>query len=381
MFQIPLLLFLIFYSSFCFDFSQKVEIDTSLRLLYPTPDYKTSQDALSGHKNFEKKLKKGNFDLMGDYYLIFRYRDSSFIPLWMKIITENPKNPLLIVWFINAIEQMGNPRHLKYIAIFKNSPNGIIRECVANAYGFLATIDSIPKLQKWLSTEKNGYVCKTIEASVKAIKCGGERNRISYLPKYYKDRPLKLDYLYNKKVNDDPSMYYNEFDTVYEFIKSHSFTYPHQQYLWKLKYSPRRGFFGSKTGTIYHIGIDSGWLFEGLPIHSICDGIVRQISHNLSWGNLVVVESITCQEDTICCIYGHLSPFNNLCVGDTVYMGDKIGQIGNSVTPDNGGYWAHLHFGIEMRSFLKADIAGYDRDTLAYKNPLAFIKCYEEYCK
>ena len=65
-------------------------------------------------------------------------------------------------------------------------------------------------------------------------------------------------------------------------------------------------------------------------------------------------------------------------MGDTIYRGDRIGQIGNSVTQDNGGYWAHLHLGIEKSSYFKADIAGYASDTTAYENPLIYIKKHEK---
>ncbi len=63
-------------------------------------------------------------------------------------------------------------------------------------------------------------------------------------------------------------------------------------------------------------------------------------------------------------------------MGDTVKTGDRIGQIGNSVSYENGGYWAHLHLGIEKKSFDNAAISGYDRDTLDYENPISFIKKY-----
>ena len=373
MFTAFLILFFTF-NLFSFDFSQKIEIDTNLRILQPTPMYLTSEDALKGHRAFEKRLNKNKIDIENDYYLIFRYRDNSIIPKWIKLIIDNSENPLLVVWFINALEQMSDPENLKYIAEFKKSPNAIIRESVANAYGFLANSDSIQGLKEWFKKEDNGYVCKTIEASIKAINEGGFENRIPYLPKYYNEKPLKLEYIYNRKVSDDPSMQVYETDTTETSIQCDRYIYPHQQYLWSLKNAPKRGYFGSKTGRIYHVGMDSGWLLEGLPIHSICDGIVKQISHNLSWGNLVVIESIIPSGDTICAIYGHLSPFNNINVGDTVYIGDRIGQIGNSVTHDNGGYWAHVHVGIEKRSFLNADISGYDIDTAFYENPITFIR-------
>lgn len=79
MFRTILILFITF-KLFSFDFSQKIEIDTNLSILQPTPMYLTSEDALKGHRNFEKELNKGQIDIVNDYYLIFRYRVNSFIP-------------------------------------------------------------------------------------------------------------------------------------------------------------------------------------------------------------------------------------------------------------------------------------------------------------
>ena len=53
----------------------------------------------------------------------------------------------------------------------------------------LANSDSIQGLKEWFK-EDNGYVCKTIEASIKAINEGGFENRIPYLPKYYNENHL-----------------------------------------------------------------------------------------------------------------------------------------------------------------------------------------------
>jgi murein DD-endopeptidase MepM/ murein hydrolase activator NlpD len=367
------LLLSLFSSAYSFSGIQHIEIDTSLRLLQSTPDY-TPEEALKAHKELEKQLKKGQIDLYNEFYLLFRYRDDSFILTWLKVLLENPSNPLLRVWFINAVEQMGNPKNVQYIAPFKDSRNAIIRECAANAFGFLAPEDSIPMLTAWLSNEKNEYVCKTIEASIAAIRKGGYKSRIPYLPQYYSEKPLKITFLYNRKINDDARMQYSEIDTSSTIVKCKYFSYPHQQYLWKLKNAQKAGFFGSHHGAIFHIGVDSGWLLEGLPVHAISDGIIKQISHNLSWGNLLVVETIDTKGDTISIIYGHLSPFSILQIGDTVHQGDRLGQIGNSVTPDNGGYWAHLHMGIEKRPFYRADISGYDTDTTNYENPITFIR-------
>ncbi len=374
MFFTQILLLLLVSDSQPCNFIQTIEIDTNKHLLQITPDY-TTESAIAAHQRIEKDLKNGTYDLINDFYMLFRYRNTEMIPVWSKIVIDNPQNDLLQLWFINAVAQIGVKRYLKLILSFRDSPNAIVREYVANSYGFLGSLNDLDKLDDWYTSETNCYVKATIHASIKAIKNGGYKSKIPYLPKYYDQKPLKIQFLYNKSINNDPNYQFDLVDTSNTLLPCSSFCFPHQQYLWRLRNAPQRGFFGSKTNSIYHIGTDSGWLLEGLPVHAVCDGIVKQISHNISWGTLVVIESVnTKTSDTLCTIFGHLSPYLDVNTGDAIRTGDKIGQIGNSVSFDNGGYWAHLHFGIEKNSFWRAQIVGYDQDTSSYENPVEFIK-------
>jgi murein DD-endopeptidase MepM/ murein hydrolase activator NlpD len=360
------------------EFTQQIQIDTSINFLKNTPDY-TTDAALAAHVEIEHS-NTDTFNLDKYYYLVFRYRDPSLLSLWQKIIVNNIDNTLLQLWFINAVAQSGVHENIRYILPFRNSSNAIIREYVANSYGYLATKDSISSLKHWLENEKNGYVKKTIAASVDILQKGGYKSSIPYLPVYYDSLPRKLLFIYNKYVDNDPKYTYSTYDTSKMSIKTLSYCFPHQQYKWKIKNAPKAGTFGRRTGDVCHVGIDSGWLLEGLPVHSMCDGIVKLISHNFSWGTLVVIESVAdttidkSQPDTVCAIYGHLSPYLNVVLGDTIHTGDKIGQIGSSVSVENGGYWAHLHFGITYGSFMSASIVGYDRNTLFFADPLKFIQ-------
>jgi murein DD-endopeptidase MepM/ murein hydrolase activator NlpD len=362
------------------NFEQRIEIDTNLSLLQTTPIFNLKM-ADSAHKELEKRIFSGkySFNRKTDYYLLFRYRDEKLLATWLNVLLENPENILLKMWFINAISQMKKESYLKFISPFKISQNAIIRECAANAYGLLASKDSIKSLMKWLESEKNDYVCKTIESSVKLLQRGGIKMQIPEFTNsaYYDSKPIKLQFFYNRDVIDNPVYNFSIQDTNRSILLSEYFIYPHQQYLWKIKDSPKSGYFGRKNrGYIYHVGIDSGWLLEGLPVHSISKGMVKYISRSLSWGHMIVIESITPALDTICVVYGHLSPLLRVHPGDTVLPGDNLGQIGNSVTFDNGGYWAHLHIGIEWNSFTNARLAGYADDTIMYANPLRMIDCY-----
>lgn len=355
-------------------FEQNISLDTSIRFLENTPFY-SEKEALKEHEKIEQQIKTNEVSIKQSLYLIFRYRDDKFIPLWQKLLEQSPKNDLLKIWFIDAICQIGNRRNIPCITPYLLSNNDIIRECAANAYGFLAGIDSVSSLQALLSNEHNDYVRETLKASILAIKAGGYKNHSEYLPMYYDKSPRKIRFFYNQKVITSEKYGSGNYlkDDTGGCQTSSSLIYPTQQHICKIKYAPNAGSFANKHGPAYHVGFDGAWFFEGLPVHSISNGIIKQISHDLSWGNVVVVETCLPNSDTVTIIYGHLSRFIPVSIGDKVYLGQRIGQIGNSVSYENGGYWAHLHLGIVKGPYDDFKISGYDSDTINYENPVNLI--------
>jgi murein DD-endopeptidase MepM/ murein hydrolase activator NlpD len=346
-------------------------------MLENTPGYVGSQ-GLRAHNRIEHQLKKNEFNLKKDLYMIFRYRSSEFIPLWQKFISDSSHNDLMKIWFINAVTQIEEPQNLYVISLYLHSKNDIIRECAANSYGFLAGPDSIPMLQNRLENEHNGYVKETLKASINAIKRGGYINPISYLPQYYQSKPKKLKFFYNKDVAYLDKYVYSKTDTILQCYNSSPFLiFPVQQFYNRVKYAPKAGTFANNHGFISHVGYDGAWFFEGVPVHSISNGVVKKISHDISWGTLVAIESSLPNNDTITIIYGHLSRFLSITVGEQVYIGQKIGQIGNSVSYENGGYWAHVHLGIIRKPFNRAQLVGYDSDISIYYDPIKLIISFE----
>lgn len=126
-----------------------------------------------------------------------------------------------------------------------------------------------------------------------------------------------------------------------------------------------------------HVGEDSGWLFDGMPVHSIMDGRVVLIQHEESWGCLVCIENILPDSQVVCTYYGHLSSNLDVTVGKLQQAGDKIGEIGPAFSLENGGYRSHLHLGIEKDSIGNAVIAGYDERIDRWYNPVdLFLRKY-----
>jgi len=158
---------------------------------------------------------------------------------------------------------------------------------------------------------------------------------------------------------------YSFTDSV-DIQRSRAFIEPHQQYRFNIKNSPAKVRYGRSYGTVKHVGIDSGWLLEGLPVHSISDGIVRLVQHNLSWGVLIAIESRRKNGKPIVIFYGHLGNQIEVKPGQYVTAGQMIGKIGNSASYENGGYWAHTHIGVELTEFESARMHGYDDQVERY---------------
>jgi hypothetical protein len=100
-----------------------------------------------------------------------------------------------------------------------------------------------------------------------------------------------------------------------------------------------------RFGDSVHVGDDCGWQWEFRTVVSIAPGVVRLVDYIPSWGHIVVVEHMM-DGKPFCSLYGHLSPMIHVRPGDVLEAGQKIGAIGRGYSADNGGYFAHLHFGI-----------------------------------
>jgi len=71
-----------------------------------------------------------------------------------------------------------------------------------------------------------------------------------------------------------------------------------------------------------------------------------------------VVEHVDAAGARFCSLYGHLGPLMCVHPGQVVRQGDKLGAVGVTYSHANGGYLAHLHFGIHRGAFLLPDRVG-----------------------
>lgn len=88
----------------------------------------------------------------------------------------------------------------------------------------------------------------------------------------------------------------------------------------------------------WHQGIDFGYppATAGAKIPAAGNGKVYRNSYNSGFGNHVILQ----HEGNIFTVYGHMVRRSSLNVGQSVKMGQTIGNIGNT----GNSYGAHLHW-------------------------------------
>ena len=132
-------------------------------------------------------------------------------------------------------------------------------------------------------------------------------------------------------------------------------------------FDPKRKSFGSlisgNKGTFsgsYHVGDDVAWHRPQSTVVAIGDGRVKIASVGVaSWGGFVVIEHTGDKSGPFCSLYGHLGPLVCVRPGRQVRRGQNIASIGRPFTWTNGGYGAHLHFGIRKGPFSRGGFTGY----------------------
>ncbi len=189
---------------------------------------------------------------------------------------------------------------------------------------------------------------------------------------------VKTTFLFNPGLSSIPELFRDTTPdvAVIQSEKGSSVLYPHQQY----KVNPDTMYnwitFGLKPDgerDVYHVGEDSGYFMEGLPVHAIAEGIVTKILYDLSWVYLVAIQSNVPVAGVITTFYAHLSHYVDLEIGQQVKAGDKIGEIGPQETCENGGYKAHLHMGVAKGPSHTAHFNGYANTLEYWHSPVALI--------
>lgn len=352
-------------------FPQEIGVDPDTTWMLNTPFW----DSVSAREEFRRFETALVHDLEIDpyefYYVMFRYRDTLTLPLMWRLVEELSDGHLLKLWAISVVGQDGRRGDFGRLIQLFGSDNPLVREYVANALGKCGDSGCMDTVRALLRHERNGYVRATLRASLARLAAPPPRH-FPYLPVYDTMTVRKLLFVYNDRVVSRPewSVTYQRFDPAEHSFRAGRFVFPHQQYHHGLKHTRPPTNFG---GASNHAGIDSGWFLEGLPVHCIGDGVVVCIHHDISWGCLVAVEHRLKRDRYVTSYYAHLSHDIDVVLGQDVRRGDKLGEIGPATTVENGGYWPHVHMGIEKARGHEARIEGYARDLEHWHNPLEFV--------
>lgn len=113
-----------------------------------------------------------------------------------------------------------------------------------------------------------------------------------------------------------------------------------------------------QNGTVYHTGQDVGCCFDGAGYYAIADGIVKLVHTGSDMGTLIVVEH-NAGDGPECAVYMHGGDTVFVKAGDKVACGQLIGTMGLSYSIENGGHFAHLHFGLYPGAFSLTHNYGY----------------------
>ncbi len=380
--KITIFTFVLFVSAYgksAYDFPQKLSInieDADSSYLY---NFESRDSLNSAIQKFQGSFIKYGTEINFRKHsrVIFRYRDPRILPIIRLIATDTTIIPLYRVAAINVLGTMEDTISIPLLTSLINDNNPVISEVAINALGKCGNKNEVRILTKLLKSENNGYLKTTMEAAIRRI------NGISPAPF---EKPFFLDtvsgfimtsFFFNPTTMGNAATTFGaEYGNI--IIQSRSgghCVFPHQQY----KMNPAT-IFNSRTYAfqpvndgLYHVGEDSGFFLEGLPVHSIADGVVTGIRYEQSWGFMVTVESNLKMSNTITAIYGHLSKFIDVEVGQKVNTGDKIGDIASPESVENGGYFSHLHWGVAKGGHTVAKKYGYDRDTSNYFDPYELI--------
>ncbi|KAF0244735.1 MAG: hypothetical protein FD180_2271 [Planctomycetota bacterium] len=113
-----------------------------------------------------------------------------------------------------------------------------------------------------------------------------------------------------------------------------------------------------QNDTVYHTGQDVGCCLDGAGYYAIADGILKFVHTGSDMGTLLVVEH-NAGESLECAVYMHGGDTVFAKVGDKVACGQLLGTMGLSYSIENGGHFAHLHFGLYPGGFVVTHNYGY----------------------
>jgi len=114
-----------------------------------------------------------------------------------------------------------------------------------------------------------------------------------------------------------------------------------------------------QEGELVHTGQDVGGCLDGAGFYAIGSGVVRWITSGSDMGVGIVVEHHRAPGELVNAVYMHAGGTIFVEVGEQVEGGQLLATMGLSFSVENGGQFAHLHFGLYPGRFDVAHNYGY----------------------
>jgi len=298
-----------------------------------------------------KKRLIDEFGYIGIENLI-RYKEESLVPVYMDLLKFDD--------FYVKYKALYALRHCtnwdyKAIKPFLRSTNLYFNDMAVSTLTERNDKELIKILHKYKEKTENIYIKKSIRFAIQRI---NKDLKLTFPDFNYEIKKGQLTKYRYYKMGESIKGYQEKYSQIYlkniNYPVASSFLPPIIGYEKEFIFKGKRISFGVGGEKHKHVGDDCGWFREGASVYAIGNGIIRLIHHSPDWGFLMVIEHQLTNKKYICSIYGHLSKEIYLRAGDIVKKGDKIGTIGLSYSIENGGYGAHLHFGISKGPWLKS---------------------------
>jgi murein DD-endopeptidase MepM/ murein hydrolase activator NlpD len=218
-------------------------------------------------------------------------------------------------------------------------PDARVRELAASCLGHIA-IDAAA-LEARLEIETDRYVRATLRAAIDTAGAVARPYRAWAEQLVGPEGARRVDWAWTVQGKNS----FNDYDAkTVETPVAETFGWPISWYEGSLFAPVPRQSFGAGGN---HAGEDMAWFREGTSVYAVADGLVRMVQGaGGNWGFLVLVEHRLADGQYFSALYGHLGFDVLVKPGEVVETGQKLGTVGLSCSVENGGYGAHLHFGI-----------------------------------
>lgn len=114
-----------------------------------------------------------------------------------------------------------------------------------------------------------------------------------------------------------------------------------------------------QNGTVYHVGQDVGACMDGAGYYAPAEGIVKLVHSGSDMGTLIVLEHHLGDKQVVNGVYMHGGDTVFVKAGERVACGQLLGTMGMSYSIENGGHFAHLHYGLYPGPFSMTHNYGY----------------------